>query len=164
MLKLDHVVFPVRDPEATLGFYRDILGLPLVAVHSGDDWGGYPWLMMIFGLSEAHEIVCVALRGAPAPDYAALPADVRHYAVSVESAAEFAAWRARLATAGVASWEESHGDRSSLYFPDPDGVVLEITWPPSTPGLQEDAAAVTAARAWMRASPTAARPQMVGHP
>ena len=68
MLQLDHVVFPVRDAEATLAFYRDLLGLPLVECHQGDDWGGYPWLMMIFGLSGKQEIVRVALRGAPAPD------------------------------------------------------------------------------------------------
>ena len=28
-------------------------------------------------------------------------------------------------------WEERHGEQRSVYFPDPDGVVLEITWPPS---------------------------------
>jgi catechol 2,3-dioxygenase-like lactoylglutathione lyase family enzyme len=152
MLKLDHVVFPVRDAAATLDFYGQVLGLPLVAAHSGDDWGGYPWLMMIFGLSSAHELVCVALRGAPAPDYAALPRDVRHYAVSAESAAGLDAWRERLAAAGVAFWEERHGDRRSVYFPDPDGVILEITWPPSTPGREADPAAVAAARTWMGAA------------
>ena len=34
MLQLDHVVFPVRDPEATLAFYRETLGLPLIATHT----------------------------------------------------------------------------------------------------------------------------------
>ncbi len=164
MLKLDHVVFPVRDPAATLTFYRDVLGLPLVDAFSGDDWGGYPWLMMIFGLSGVQEIVCVALRGAPAPDYAALPRDVRHYAVSAASAAGFETWRERLAAAGAEFWEEDHGAQRSLYFPDPDGVVLEITWPPSTPRTDENPSAVAAVQAWTAAVPAAPRPHMVGHP
>ena len=50
MLKLDHVVFPVRDAGASLAFYRDVVGLELVEAHEGDDWGDYAWLMMIFAL------------------------------------------------------------------------------------------------------------------
>ena len=131
MLKLDHVVFPVRDAEKTLAFYRDVLRLPLVAVHSGDDWDGHPWLMMIFGLGGSQELVCVALQGAPAPDYRGVPVDVRHYAFSAESEAEMDVWRSRLSQHAVDFWEERHGDQRSVYFADPDGVVLEITWPPT---------------------------------
>lgn len=149
MLGLDHVVFPVRDAAATLGFYRGTLGLPLIACHSGDDWGGHPWLMMIFGLAGGGEIVCVALKGAPAPSYAGLPRDVRHYALRAEDTADFEAWRARILTAGLDHWEEVHGDQRSIYFPDPDGVILEITWPASAFGSGEDAGAVAAAAAWI---------------
>ncbi len=42
MLTLDHVVFPVRDAEATLAFYGEVLGMPLTQALSGEDWGGYP--------------------------------------------------------------------------------------------------------------------------
>lgn len=149
MLTLDHAVFPVRNAAATMRFYREFLGLPLVAAHSGDDWGGYAWLMMIFGLSGKQEIVCVALKGAPAADYGRLPKDVRHYAFAAGSATELEAWREKLAGSGLDWWEESHGDDASLYFPDPDGVILEITWPPSRVAAVEDAAAVEAATAWM---------------
>ncbi|MFN3523832.1 MAG: VOC family protein [Phenylobacterium sp.] len=144
MLKLDHVVFPVRDAAASLGFYRGVLGLPLVETHAGEDWGGYPWLMMIFGLSAQHELVLVALEGAPAADYGRLPPDVRHYALSVGAEVELDAWRERLEAAGVALWEERHGERRSLYFSDPDGVVIELTWPAAAPRRMEDPAAVAA--------------------
>jgi catechol 2,3-dioxygenase-like lactoylglutathione lyase family enzyme len=130
-LKLDHVVFPIRDPERTLAFYRDVLELPLVQALTGDDWDGYPWLMMIFGLAGGQELVTVALKGAPAPDYRGLPMDVRHYALSAADEAEMDLWRQRLSQEGVDFWEERHGERRSLYFPDPDGVILEVTWPPS---------------------------------
>ena len=152
MLTLDHVVFPVCDAEATLAFYGDVLGLPLIQTLSGDDWGGYPWLMMIFGLGEDRELVTVALRGAPSPSYEGLPPDSRHYALAASSLAEMAGWRERLGGAGVKFWEEQHGEQSSIYFPDPDGVILEITWPRASVPQTPSAAAIERARAWIAGS------------
>ena len=152
MLTLDHVVFPVRDPEATLAFYTKVLALPLVGAYSGDDWDGYPWLMMVFGLSGKQELVAVALRGAPAPDYRGVPVDARHYALAAESEEEFDAWRERLATFHVDFWEEAHGDQSSIYFPDPDGVIFEITWPASRLPHLPDARALAAVQRWLKAT------------
>jgi catechol 2,3-dioxygenase-like lactoylglutathione lyase family enzyme len=151
MLTLDHVVFPVRDAAATLKFYTQVLQLPLVDAFSGDDWDGYPWLMMIFGLGGRHELVTVALRGAPAPDYRGLPVDVRHYAMVAASEAALAEWRVRLAEADVDFWEEHHGEQQSLYFPDPDGVIIEITWPASTVPKAPRPDAMTAALNWIKA-------------
>ena len=153
MLNLDHVVFPVWDAEASLDFYAGTLGLPLTGVVTGDDWGGKPWLMMVFGLPGGRELVLTALRGAqrPAPD--GLAPDVRHYAFSVASEAERVAWRARLQAAGVAFWEEDHGDQQSVYFPDPNGVILEITTPASAAGQVADPAAMARARAWIAQAP-----------
>ena len=133
MLKLDHVVFPVRDAGASLAFYRDVVGLELVEAHEGDDWGDYAWLMMIFALPGGGEIVLVELKGAPTPLYRDLPKDARHYAMSADAVAELADWRMRLREAGVRYWEEDHGAQQSIYFQDPDGVVLEVTAPPSRP-------------------------------
>lgn len=157
MLRLDHVVFPVTDAGRSLVFYRDVLGLPLVRAIDGEDWGGRPWLMMIFGLPGGGEIVLVELQDAPSPDYSGLPADVRHYALATSSQADLEAWRDRLAAAHVAFWEEGHGDQQSLYFPDPDGVILEITAPPSRPDAATTAAALQAVEHWLAArSPTPA--------
>jgi catechol 2,3-dioxygenase-like lactoylglutathione lyase family enzyme len=149
MLTLDHVVLPVRDAGASLSFYTGVMGLPLIAAHSGDDWDGYPWLMMIFGLSGKQELVAVALRGAPAPDYRGVPIDARHYALAADAPAALDDWRARLKAAHVDFWEEAHGDQASLYFPDPDGVIFEITWPPSTVSTATDPAALAVARRWI---------------
>jgi len=149
MLKLDHVVFPVRDAGRTLAFYRETLGLPLIAAHTGDDWDGHPWLMMVFGLGGGQEIVTVALEGSPVPDYRGVPIDARHYALAVPDAAEFEAWRTKLAAAGVESWEERHGEQQSIYFADPDGVILEITWPASAARGADRPDALAAARRWI---------------
>ena len=149
MLKLDHVVFPVRDADRTLAFYRDTLGLPLIAAHTGDDWGGHRWLMLIFGLDGGQEIVAVVLEGASAPDYGGLPIDVRHYALAVGGEAEIDLWRSRLTEAKVEFWEERHGERRSVFFADPDGVILEMTWPPSGGQTEEQPDALGAARRWI---------------
>ncbi len=152
MLTLDHVVFPVRDANASLAFYGDLLGLPLTQALSGEDWGGYPWLMLIFGLGEDRELVMVELKGAPEPQYAGLPPDVRHYALAAPDAADLDRWHDRLAEAGVAFWEERHEDRRSIYFPDPDGVILEITWPRSVVPPATNPRALEFAWAWIAGS------------
>jgi catechol 2,3-dioxygenase-like lactoylglutathione lyase family enzyme len=151
MLKLDHVVFPVRDAGKSLAFYRDVLELPLVEAHEGDDWGSYPWLMMIFALPEGGEIVLVELKDAPRPRYKDLPKDVRHYAMAVGSIAELTVWRKKLRGADVRYWEEDHGAQQSLYFEDPDGVVLEITAPPSHPAAAPSDRAARAVQRWLGA-------------
>ena len=149
MLKLDHVVFPTSDPAASLAFYRDTLGLPLAQAITGDDWGGRPWLMMAFALAEGRELVLTALRGAPPETNDELPADARHYAFAVDTETERLEWRTRLADAGVAFWEEDHGDQQSIYFQDPNGIVLEITSPPSQTSALPNPEAMARGRAWI---------------
>lgn len=82
MLRLDHVVVPVRDAEATLNFHTPVLARPLVEAFSGDDWDGFPGPMTVFGLGGRHELVTLALRGAPAPDDRGVPVDARHYGLA----------------------------------------------------------------------------------
>lgn len=149
MLKLDHVVFPVRDAARSLAFYRDVLGLPLVEAHEGDDWGSYSWLMMTFAVPDGGEIVLVELKGAPTPLYRDLPKDVRHYALAAPSVSDLVDWRLKLRRAGVRFWEEDHGAQQSVYFEDPDGVVIEVTAPPSRPGAARAERAAAMVRRWI---------------
>jgi len=151
MLKLDHVVFPVRDAGASLAFYQDVLGLSLAEAHDGDDWDSFPWLMMIFPLPGGGEIVLVELKDAQLPDYGALPRDARHYAMAIEAVSDLAAWRTRLRAADVRFWEEDHGAQQSIYFEDPDGVVLEITAPPSALASTPGERAEQVVRRWLGA-------------
>lgn len=155
MLTLDHVVIPVRDAEATLKFYSEVMGLPLVETFSGDDWDGYPWLMMVFGIGARQELVAVALKGAPAPDYRGVPVDARHYALAAAKADDLSDWRTRLHDAGVDFWEEDHGEQSSIYFPDPDGVIFEITWPPTAVPRVANPDAAMAVRRWAKGAVSA---------
>lgn len=149
-LALDHVAFPISDVPATLHFYQKVLRLPLLRAFSGDDWGGKPWLMMIFSLGDGRQLALSALRGTRVPEDASLPPDLRHFGFSVGSVAELEAWRARLEEHGVAHWEEDHGEQRSLYFTDPNNVILEVTTPPGRQAFdEEDPDAAEVVEAWV---------------
>lgn len=147
MLRLDHIVFPIWDVEKSLAFYRDLLGLKLVAAHDGDDWGGFPWLMLMFALSDKREIVLVHFAGAKRPPRDKLPKDGRHIAMAETGSLD--PWRKKLDGAGVEYSEEDHDDQQSLYFEDPNGIVLEITSPPTAPEPAHNERAVIRALKWI---------------
>lgn len=149
-LRADHVAIPVFDAEATFHFYADVLGLELLEAYSGDDWGGRPWLMMIFDVGDGRQLALVALHGAKS-EKSALPADVRHYAFSVAGAREQSAWKTRLRELGVEFWEEDHGAQKSIYFKDPSGVILEITTPESDGALEKNPGAADVVKNWIKA-------------
>jgi catechol 2,3-dioxygenase-like lactoylglutathione lyase family enzyme len=148
VLRLDHLALPVFDAAATYRFYSEVLQLPLVDALSGDDWGGKPWLMMFFGTGSGQLLALCALRGAERPAEA-LPADVRHYAFCVASAAEQREWMARLIRHGIAFTEEDHGRQHSLYFSDPNGIVLEVTTPASHAPALPDARSARLVESWI---------------
>ena len=149
MLRLDHIVLPIWQVEKSIAFYRDFLGLKLVAAHDGDDWGGFPWLMLIFALSDKREIVLVHFAGAKKPPRDKLAKDARHIAMAETGSLE--PWRRKLADSGVEFWEEDHGDgQRSLYFEDPNCIVLEITSPPTSPELAHNERAAIRALKWIK--------------
>jgi catechol 2,3-dioxygenase-like lactoylglutathione lyase family enzyme len=151
VLKTDHIVFPVWDAAESLKFYRDVMGFALIETHSGDDWGGFAWLMLIFSPGDGREIVLVNLRGAKRPQNGALPNDVRHLAFTESTTSKLGSWREKLRKSKVPFWEETHGPRHSIYFEDPNGMVLEITAPPSKPATKKSRTALSAATRWINA-------------
>ncbi|MGQ0836286.1 MAG: VOC family protein [Gammaproteobacteria bacterium] len=144
-LSFDHFAIPVSDAGAALRFYSDVLGLTLVDAISGDDWGGKPWLMMIFRAADDRQVALCALRGAKVRTRDELPADIRHFAFSAASEAEYSAWKRRLDT-------HDHGEQRSIYFSDPDGTMLEITTPASSSADRPSATALAAIEQWIAAS------------
>jgi len=148
-LHLDHIALPAFDGTATLRFYTEVLGLPLVDALSGDDWEGRPWLMMIFGLAGGGTIVLSALRGAQRPCRDDLPREVRHYAIAAASLDELQGWKNRLRAHSIGFSEEDHGIQRSIYFEDPNGHVLEITAPASERAGDASAPAAAVVKAWL---------------
>jgi catechol 2,3-dioxygenase-like lactoylglutathione lyase family enzyme len=148
-LRFDHLALPVYDAAKTLHFYNEVLQLPLVDALTGDDWGGKSWLMMFFRTGSGQLLALSALQGAQPPRPDGLPSDVRHYAFSVASTEEQEQWKKRLREHGIVFSEEDHGSQHSVYFSDPNGIVLEVTTPPSGGDLQPAAHAVQRVQRWI---------------
>lgn len=148
MLRLDHVLVPIWEVKKSLTFYRDLLGLRLVEAYEGDDWGGYPFLMMVFALGDRREIVLVYLHGAKPPAQSKLPKDIRHIALAETTAIE--RWKVKLDAAKVKYTVDNDGDQRSLYFEDPSGNSIEITAPPSSPAAEENPEALALAQKWAK--------------
>ena len=150
-LKIDHIVYPTWEAAVCLAFYRDVMGFTLADTMSGDDWGGFPWLMLFFRTGDGREVVRVALRGVKRPKNDELPHDVRHLAFAEKSVAALQPWRKKLRAANIKFWEETHGRQRSIYFEDPDGTMLEITAPPTRADKASNRAALVAAKKWINA-------------
>lgn len=135
-LIIDHVVFWVADPLASIDFYRDVLGLDGVRV---DEFRAGKAPFPSVRISDDSLIDLMPVRMAPALN--ALPGaagsagnKVNHLCVTM-TAADYAALRARLAARGVAApvtMKDSFGARGrapeAFYFADPDGNVIEARY------------------------------------
>jgi catechol 2,3-dioxygenase-like lactoylglutathione lyase family enzyme len=124
-LRFDHLAVPVHDAESAYELFAETLGLPLVAAHSGDDWDGAPWLMMIFELGDDGQVALCARQGAKKNRPPAT--DLPHFAFATKSAAQLEVWSQKLQAAGFAIRREDHGDQLSIYFDDRSGLTWEIT-------------------------------------
>jgi len=116
--RLDHVSLNVSDRPRSIAWYREILGLEQRGTPRRDDW---PVFMGDFG-------ACVALFQAhvESPDRAPESTGLRHVAFMV-GREDLAVAQERLRQRGVEFRFEDHGNAHSLYFPDPDGNVIELT-------------------------------------
>jgi catechol-2,3-dioxygenase len=116
--RLDHVSLNVRDRAAAIAWYRETLGLEQQNEPSED---AEPVFMGRFG-------ACIALFQAEvsSPPRAPESSGLRHVAFAL-SREGFDDAQEHLRKVGVEPRVEDHGNAHSLYFPDPDGNVVELT-------------------------------------
>ena len=116
--RLDHVSLNVSDRARSIAWYRDVLGLVQQGEPRRDDW---PVFMGELG-------ACVALFQAQVntPERQPESTGLRHVAFMV-GRDDLAAAQTRLRERGVEFRFEDHGNAHSIYFPDPDGNVIELT-------------------------------------
>jgi catechol-2,3-dioxygenase len=116
--RLDHVSLNVSDRPRSIAWYRDVLGLEQRGEARRDDW---PVFMGELG-------ACVALFQAQVEtaEREAESTGLRHVAFMVDRD-DLASAQTRLGEHGVAFRFEDHGNAHSIYFPDPDGNVIELT-------------------------------------
>ena len=117
---LHHVALLCSDVERTVRFYQEILEFPLTEIFENRDYAGSNHFF--FDIGNDNLLAFFDLPGLDLGPYAEVLGGLHHLAISVEPD-RWNRLKARLKEAGVAYQEESG---TSIYFPDPDGVRLEL--------------------------------------
>lgn len=131
----NHIAFPTADTQATLRFYTEVLGMKLVGAVRPDEAGTTeeqtPHIHTFFATDSGECIAFFEVVGfRPEPFKDGAPLFTRHVAFGVDSEQQLLAWRRALKEKGI---DVSHvvdhdGVWKSIYFPDPNGLVLELTF------------------------------------
>ncbi len=140
-----HVAYTTRDCEATRHFYEDLMGFPLIYTEvQGKDPTYVRHIFFDIGDGECLAFFEVANVG-EAPDYktdittsVGLPVWTNHAAFSA-TAEQQSEVKARMTAAGIEPLMDiDHGWCHSLYYVDPNGVMVELCR--NTPGFEADTA------------------------
>jgi len=131
-----HTARPTWKLRETVEFYRDKLGLPLVHAISARGWGpsNHPdFLHFFFDSGKGSTIAFFYYINTEQPDYTRAVGDYRfeatHTAWSVDTYNELLQWRERIEAQNIPLiYQIRHELIESIYFRDPNGYYLEITF------------------------------------
>ena len=131
-----HTARPTWKLGETVHFYRDLLGLPLVHAISARGWGPEEhadFLHFFFDSGNGSTIAFFYYIGTTAPEFATPRDDYRyratHTAWRVTSREDLLATRAKVEAAGIeVKYQIRHEVIESIYFDDPNGYSVEVTW------------------------------------
>lgn len=131
-----HTARPTWKLAETVHFYRDLLGLPLVHAISARGWGPdnhADFLHFFFDSGNDSTIAFFYYIGADQPDFAQPKQDYRykatHTAWRVETREQLLDCRQKVEAAGIQlNYQIRHEIIESIYFFDPNGYSIEITW------------------------------------
>src|SRR6478735_6703103 len=115
-----HLALLSSDVERTVRFYQELLGFPLTEIFENRDYRGSNHFF--FDIGHGNLLAFFDFPGLDLGPYAEVLGGLHHLAISVEPE-RWERLKRRLQEAGVAYQEESG---TSIYFPDPDGVRLEL--------------------------------------
>lgn len=142
-MPLHHVAYATRDVVATTHFYEHLMGFPLVHTEiqaHGDSWVRHVFYDIGGGESIAffqfENVGEVEGWTTDVSDGVGLPLWVNHCALQADEATQEAV-KARMAAEGIEPvMEQSHGWCHSVYFMDPNGILVELCR--DTPGFKPD--------------------------
>jgi catechol 2,3-dioxygenase-like lactoylglutathione lyase family enzyme len=142
---VDHAAFPTFDPAATVRFYRDVLGFPVVHSICAAGWGpeDHPeFIHFFFDIGNDDRIAFFYYFGVK-PFHSELQGDVyagfgpevptyfvnsRHLAIHVDSEDDLMEYRRRLdASTWPVEMQVQHETIESIYTHDPNGYMVELT-------------------------------------
>jgi len=126
---INHLAFITHDLEATIRFYRDLLGMTL---ESGVGHGGFRHYFfrageaqVAFFAYEGAQAMRPKNHGAPTRE----PLGFDHVSLTCETRERLFGFKDRLEAAGFeVSGAVDHGTLWSIYFFDPNNIPLEISW------------------------------------
>ena len=131
---INHLAMVTGDMDKTVRFYRDVLGMPLVAT-TGNVPDRYPYRHYFFELGDGNTIAFFEWQGMIEEFHkpAGLPAKGRvqfdHISFNVEDEEALLALRASLESKSVEVTEVvDHKIIHSIYFTDPNGIALEASY------------------------------------
>ncbi|RZK95912.1 MAG: VOC family protein [Rhodococcus sp. (in: high G+C Gram-positive bacteria)] len=142
---VDHVAYPTFDPAATVKFYRDVLGFPVVHSICAAGWGPekHPdFIHFFFDIGNDDRLAFFyyfglePFDGGPQGDsYSRFAEGVpvffirsRHLAIHVDSDDDLMEYRRRLdGSAWPVEMQIQHETIESIYTHDPNGYMIEIT-------------------------------------
>jgi catechol-2,3-dioxygenase len=117
IVRLNHAVLYVRDLEASVAFYRDVLGFDYI--EGGDSFRGAAFLRAS-GSTNDHD---------PGPSGAGrTTVGLYHLAWEVDTLGDLEDLSNALSAAGALVGASDHGTTKSLYGKDPSGLEFEIVW------------------------------------
>jgi catechol 2,3-dioxygenase-like lactoylglutathione lyase family enzyme len=159
---LNHVAYVTKDTAATRTFYTEMLGLRLISYAAdkkvGSTGEASPFLHTFFELGDGSCIAFFEIEGLAMDHHdSPLPRWAPHLALSLGSVEEVHQARQRLIDAGVdvIGPIEHENIWSSIYFFDPNGVRLELTYQNRALTDADAQAADLAVEAWLMEHPQA---------
>jgi len=131
-----HTARPTWKLAETVRFYRDLLGLPLVHAISARGWGTEDhadFLHFFFDAGAGATIAFFYYIGTEPPEFTLARDDYRfratHTAWRVETREQLLECRAKVEAAGIPLKHQiRHEVIESIYFDDPNGYLVEVTW------------------------------------
>jgi catechol 2,3-dioxygenase-like lactoylglutathione lyase family enzyme len=138
---LHHIALACKDPIATHRFYHDVLGLSLAHTESQEGPKGERVTHFFYDLGDGSLLAFFDLHGAGEPEGfdpaistgLGLPIWVNHFAMR-RDAGELPVIKERLRGFGIEpSMEADHGWCTSIYYTDPNGIMIELC--ADTPGV-----------------------------
>lgn len=153
--RLNHTVYITRDTAATVAFYRDVLGMRLVSYAAADEVPStgdkVHFLHTFFEIGDGSMVAFFEIEGLGEEAASVVPRWARHLALSVDSEEELMSALRRLKEhdVEVIGPVDHEGIWQSIYFFDPNGVRLELTYQNRALTDEDSARAYEAVEAWL---------------
>lgn len=153
---VDHAAFPTFDPKATIRFYRDVLGFPVVHATCALGWGpqSHPdFIHFFFDIGNGDRLAFFYYFGVEPYRDTQIPEllrRARHLAIHVDGDEDLAEYRRRLDSS---EWQcelrVRHETVESIYVTDPNGYLIEFARPLRPITVEDDIDANLSAEALM---------------